>query len=326
MKLISKASALTMIALLSGCASTFESVDTAMKNSTSFKNYDLSATDHSDAMQVMHLTSRRAVANANNIDEFTKQNHNTFLSVTQGATVAGAAIGTINPFQMATRLIGLQATKSSIAQQYRTNTLISIVPVADSTDRKEIEAKIAAYQQKQLSVAKDAYEKAGFSTKTIQSGVDVAWSRLFPRTAVVPMNTALNQTELCFNPNVFMETKDQTAFDASIVECYAITNPITHLYVDNNLSNSEVLPNSNSFIVVSTVLPDVFPVKDMKIDKKYEGVLFYQPTFYWLSSQNMKDFASTDMDRLLEYWKEGMFSYEPLLTDLGNGEVHKFGQ
>ncbi|AVF75498.1 hypothetical protein AL539_17745 [Vibrio alginolyticus] len=123
---------------------------TAQDYKESFTGYDLSETNHSEAMQVMHLHSRRAIANANNIDSFTNQNHDKFLAATQGVAVGAALAGSINPFQLATRFIGLEATKSSIDDKYRTNTLISVIAVNDTTMLMKLEISLKITNQSNL--------------------------------------------------------------------------------------------------------------------------------------------------------------------------------
>ncbi|UUM29482.1 hypothetical protein [Vibrio japonicus] len=116
---LKKSIAFSLIVMMAGCSMTpNEPAVMAQEYEQSFVDYDLSETNHSDAMQVMHLVSQRAVASANNIDAFTKQNHNMFLSATQGVAVGAAVAGSLNPFQLATKFIGLEATKSSIDYQY----------------------------------------------------------------------------------------------------------------------------------------------------------------------------------------------------------------
>ncbi|NMR83850.1 hypothetical protein HKB30_29190 [Vibrio parahaemolyticus] len=50
----------------------------------------------------------------------------------------------------------------------------------------------------------------------------------------------------------------------------------------------------------------------------------YQPTFYWMNSRNIQDYALNDMEALLGFWEKGMFTDEPIITDLATGKVHKF--
>ncbi|AVF75475.1 hypothetical protein NI392_21390 [Vibrio alginolyticus] len=327
MTFLKKSIAFSLLAMLAGCSVTpNEPAVTAQDYKESFTGYDLSETNHSEAMQVMHLHSRRAIANANNIDSFTNQNHDKFLAATQGVAVGAALAGSINPFQLATRFIGLEATKSSIDDKYRTNTLISVIAVNDTNDANEIGNIIEDYQSKQLEVARKVYQKGGFKTQKVRSGVEVQWSRMFPRTAMVPMGDNMEKVQLCQNPDIFSEIKDQGVYASEYFECFAITNPVPYLYEHSSIkTQNPLLPTSESFIVVTTVLPDVFPVYDIQMTSENKGVLLYQPTFYWMNSRNIQDYALNDMEALLGFWEKGMFTDEPIITDLATGKVHKFG-
>ncbi|EOX4935461.1 hypothetical protein ACFLJ0_004199, partial [Vibrio alginolyticus] len=64
---------------------------------------------------------------------------------------------------------------------------------------------------------------------------------------------------------------------------------------------------------------------DIQMTSENKGVLLYQPTFYWMNSRNIQDYALNDMEALLGFWEKGMFTDEPIITDLATGKVHKFG-
>lgn len=326
MKLATTSIALLLLATLAGCSSTpYDPTEGAISRSESFRDFNLSGTNHSEAMQVMHLVSRRAVVNENDLDDFANENSNTAIGLTQGLSIGGAIAGAMNPFQLATKLIGLESTKSSMAFQYKENMLISIVPVQDNLNTVELRSIIKQTYSNQIAIAEKAYHKAGLQTKTVHTGGEITWSHLFPKSAVVPMNHDLSKVEFCKNPNTFMDNKDERHDSPLIRECFVVTNPIINLYNDNGVMSDGVLPKSHSFMVIRTTLPDIFPISSIDTSTEYAGIMLYQPSFYWMGSDSLEYYTDDKREEFVKFWNNGMFSYTPKITDLESGEILKFG-
>ncbi|MEZ9604217.1 hypothetical protein AB4274_13470 [Vibrio sp. 10N.261.55.A10] len=332
MKSLVKASTLTLIALstISGCVTIPSSqTERGLEYAAPFQSFNYTkkgeTITHSEAMQVMSLYSRQSPTRYNNLDDFSNKNHNVFLSATQVGVAAGTFTSAFNPFQATTRLIGLQATKSSMTKKYKKNVLISIVPKNDMS-LLELESAVHKAHTAQLQVASNAYKDAGFNPVTLVDGKDINWNRIYPLTYVAPLNN--DKTALCASQYDYQSMKDKagaTSGHEESKDCYAYTSYWAQYYygADNNNSYSEVVPKKGDFIVVHTVLPDVFPVSKIKSDE--EGMYLYQPSFYWLNSYNLSQMAKNQMNVLMDYANKGEFSEVPRVLKLNARTELMFG-
>lgn len=332
MKSLVKSFALAFVALstISGCGLTSSSqTERGLYEAVPFESFNYTkegeTASHSEAMQIMSLYARQKPFNYNNLDDFSNKNHNVFLSATQAGVAAGTFTTAFNPFQATARLIGLQATKSSMNVKFKKNVLISIIPRNNMTPI-ELDNAIQKAHESQILAVSNAYEDAGFRPVTIVEGVDANWNSVYPRTYATALDGV--KTGLCasqFNyQNMIHEIGVTTSYEEA-TDCYAYTSHWARYYygANNNNSSSEVVPENGDFVVIHTVLPDVFPIS--KIQSNEEGMYLYQPSFYWLNSYNLRQMAKNQMDVLMDYADKGEFSEIPRVLKLDTRTELMFG-
>ena len=161
---------------------------------------------------------------------------------------------------------------------------------------------------------------------TIVEGVEANWNSVYPRTYATALDGV--KTGLCasqFNyQNMIHEIGVTTSYEEA-TDCYAYTSHWARYYygANNNNSSSEVVPENGDFVVIHTVLPDVFPIS--KIQSNEEGMYLYQPSFYWLNSYNLRQMAKNQMDVLMDYADKGEFSEIPRVLKLDTRTELMFG-
>ncbi|MEZ8777880.1 hypothetical protein AB6D85_09710 [Vibrio splendidus] len=331
-------STLSTALALSGCTSMFTgtfgtTTERTMLNAEPFGDYDLaSETDykHSDAMQLAYLVSRKAPTKSNDLDRNVDGYTNVSVRATQAANVAAVATTTLNPFQAAFNVIGLQGSLSKMIYHYKRNILFRVIPV-DSKDETDIAATLLKNQNELTTIIEKAYLKSSDVVRVEKFvPVEVGLSTFIDTSYVVPLNDE-GSVSYCSDPEIFnkftgymdSDYEADSHLPISTLNCFGRVEAKGHYYYNNAAGDGTLIPNSD-FIIMKAYIPTLFPIDSLVSDNPND--YFYQTAQSYIEDENIKGYLINDINSLKPYWEQGYFSPTPKIIKLSTQETLKFGQ
>ncbi|HCG5509830.1 TPA: hypothetical protein NJ005_005172 [Vibrio parahaemolyticus] len=322
--------------ILSGCAgmspATFgTTTERTLLNAESFEDFNLqneSDYNHSDAMQIAYLSSRIKVHKANDLDRNADGFNNVSVRTTQAATAVAATTATLNPFQAAFRVIGMQSNLSKMNSRNKETRLIRIIPV-NSKDELELAKLLKSNQEDMVNLIKQAYQNDdSVSSVTAFSPKEEGISTYIDDVYVVPLNSEGN-AQYCSYPELFNDFnayiedanfEPHSGLPISSRNCFAKVQAYGHYYTDS--VETSVTPESD-FVVMTAMLPSIFPIDELETEDANTYV--YQPALAYIRDENILHFLKDDIDTLKPYWDAGFFSTQPRVVQISNKEELMFG-
>lgn len=321
---------------LTGCASTFSgtfgtTTERTMLNAESFEDYDLSQEGgykHSDAMQLAYLFSRKAPHKANDLDRNADGFTNVAVRATQAANVAAVATTTLNPFQAAFNVIGLQGSLSKMNYYYRHNIFFRVIPV-ESNDDSAIADLLLKNQEEMTAIIENAYLNSTDVVKVEKFiPVNVGLSTFNDSSFVVPL-TESGTVAHCSDPDLFdkfsgymnSDYEADSRLPISPLNCFGMVEAEGHYYY-NTARESSLLPRGD-FIVMMATIPSMFPIDSLTSNNHND--YFYQTALSYMNDDNIIRFLKDDIYSLKPYWDQGYFSESPRIINLSSKEELKFG-
>ncbi|MGR5118132.1 hypothetical protein ACPV5S_01345 [Vibrio astriarenae] len=335
---IFKLTAFTGIVMsLAGCTSNPAIFGTpqqiTMLNGEDYAKYDLSEETfgHSDAMQLMYLTSRQSVKSSNNLDRNVDGYRNDdAVRATQAATVAGVATASLNPFQAAFRVVGMQGSISKMNWRYRRNVLIKMIPI-DSTDEAYINQTLEENQRYLTNIISQAYlQLEDVSQISVIHPRKDGLSLDVESHVVLPLE-GNGDVSICADKNLnrrYIELMNDEEFvpkkmmPISVMRCYGWVEASGRYYRTEG-NNNNYIPNQD-FLLMTATLPDIFPHHLLESDDEY--VFLYQAAMSYMTSNNLEALLKQDINSAKPYWEDGYFTAEPFVTQISTSKILPFGQ
>lgn len=327
----------TAILIVSGCGLRTISgtpVERTLGNAKQFSDYDLSQDEdykHSEAMQLISLSTRVKPSKANDLDAHADGFNNVSLRTAQATAIGATVNATINPFQAVFLLVGFESQLSKMSRRNKENELFKVIPT-DNLTEIEITSKLKEAQIELDSIIKKAYlADDNVANVVFLNMMDEGLSTELYDDYIVPL-TETDEVAYCYDKSIynqFLELKDDpeysptsTSLPISHRGCFARVRASGRYYYNDVNSSLRSIPDSD-FIVATATLPVLFPVQELRGIS--DDVYLYQPAAGYFRSANLKALLKTDPGMVKAYWDQDNFVDVPKITNITTAEVLSFG-
>ncbi|WP_212752217.1 MULTISPECIES: hypothetical protein [unclassified Vibrio] len=262
-------------------------------------DYELDADDYSVPSRFLYpLTWVKPEHRANNLDNYfydTKESHK-LVNTASVMTVAGAALGSLSPFEAGMQLLAQQGVRMGYSASLGNQMLYTIKKVDHDQD---------------LDAQAQALNKIAINTVKAAMGSNATeWYH----------NEGADNFYLLDYTRV--EGSNDVSCNAVYSPCYANTDRIPMLIRDNN-GYIPLVPQYGDYMVAQTFLPLGFPIEKLKFsgDDNIQQIL-YVPAMKLNQQQDL--WKKENLDYFEDWYKKERVSVNPYIKDLSNGAVMYF--